>query len=267
MTVDEYIVDERPQPRAGTPRVVVTNDDGIDSPGLHALARALADEFDVVVAAPARQMSGSGTAIGRFKSDLSVEMHRIDLGGLPAFVVAGPPGLAVTAAVLGAFGEVPDLVVSGINQGMNTGHSVLHSGTVGAALTARTFKSNGLAISVAESEPWRWEVAAEIAVAAAQWVLTRPPGTTVLNINVPALPREEIRGIHWADLDDFGHFSVATADVETGRLQFQLRGSTAGLDPASDTALLAQGFVTVTPLQTVEPASFPDAEAKEVWAP
>jgi len=267
MTTEEFVVDERPQPSAVHPKVLVTNDDGIESAGLHALAIALAEDYEIVVAAPDRQMSGSGTAIGRFESDLSVSMRRARLDGLLAYVVAGPPGLAVTAAVLGAFGRPPDLVVSGINQGINTGHSVIHSGTVGGALTARTFKCHGLAVSLAESDPWEWATAVAVARSAAAWILSRTSGPMVLNINVPALPLATVRGIHWADLDDFGHFSVATADEQGERLQFKLHGSTAGLDPASDTALCAQGFVTATPLRTVEPAPFPDEEATAVWAP
>lgn len=264
---EEFVVDERQQSQAPTPRVVVTNDDGIESPGLHAVAIALAEDYDVVVAAPDGQMSGSGTAIGRFAADLSVDMRRAQFDGLVAYVVAGPPGLAVTAAALGAFGRPPDLVVSGINQGINTGHSVIHSGTVGGALTARTFKCHGLAVSLAESDPWEWPTAVAVARSAARWILGRAAGPTVLNVNVPGLPLDRVRGIHWADLDAFGHFSVATADEPGERLQFKLHGSTAGLDPASDTALCAEGFVTVTPLRTVEPAPFPDEDVTAVWAP
>ena len=155
------------------PRVIVTNDDGIDSPGLRMLAAGLADEFDVVVAAPATDMSGSGTGIGGFDPVKGVDMTTVDMGGITAYTIAGPPGLAVMAAALGAFGRFPDLVVSGINAGMNTGHSIIHSGTVGAALTARTFRSRGIAISLAQSDPWQWDTAVEVGVSAAR-VAPRP---------------------------------------------------------------------------------------------
>lgn len=123
------------------PRLLVTNDDGIDSPGLKALARSLADHVDVIVAAPSADMSGSGTGIGRFDIDAGVELTPVSIDDVPmAYSIDGPAGLAVTAAALGAFGRRPDLVVSGINAGINTGHSIIHSGTVGAARTARTFK-------------------------------------------------------------------------------------------------------------------------------
>ncbi|HSJ84197.1 MAG TPA: 5'/3'-nucleotidase SurE [Acidimicrobiia bacterium] len=248
-------------------RVIVTNDDGIDSPGLRMLAIRLAEDYDVVVAAPSSDMSGSGTGIGGFDPVTGVELTEVDMDDMTAFTIAGPPGLAVMAAALGAFGRFPDLVVSGVNAGMNTGHSIIHSGTVGAALTARTFRSRGIAISLAQSDPWRWETAVEVGVSAARWIIDRSRGPYVLNINVPGVPLSEINGIHWADLDDFGYFRVANADVEDRRLQFVVGSSSAGTDPASDTALCAKNFVTVTPLSSIEPAPFPDLDAGEIWQP
>lgn len=248
-------------------RVIVTNDDGIDSPGLRLLATRLAEDHDVVVAAPSSDMSGSGTGIGGFDPVTGVELTEVDMEDMTAFTIAGPPGLAVMAAALGAFGRFPDLVVSGVNAGMNTGHSIIHSGTVGAALTARTFRSRGIAISLAQSDPWRWETAVEVGVSAARWIIDRSRGPYVLNINVPGVPLSEVNGIHWADLDDFGYFRVANADVEDRRLQFVVGSSSAGTDPASDTALCAKNFVTVTPLSTIEPAPFPDLDAGEIWQP
>jgi 5'-nucleotidase len=248
-------------------RVIVTNDDGIDSPGLRMLATRLAEDYDVVVAAPSSDMSGSGTGIGGFDPVSGVELTEVDMGDMTAFTIAGPPGLAVMAAALGAFGRFPDLVVSGVNAGMNTGHSIIHSGTVGAALTARTFRSRGIAISLAQSDPWRWETAVEVGFSAARWIIDRSRGPYVLNINVPGVPLAEINGIHWADLDDFGYFRVANADVEDRRLQFVVGSSSAGTDPASDTALCAKNFVTVTPLSSIEPAPFPDLDAGEIWQP
>ena len=128
-------------------KVLVTNDDGIDAPGLHALARALvADGRDVVVVAPARDMSGSGAAIGQVHLDeTSTPAGSSCRGcaGVPAYAVDGAPGLCVLAARLGGFGDPPDVVMSGINPGCNTGRAVLHSGTVGAALTAANFGVRG----------------------------------------------------------------------------------------------------------------------------
>jgi 5'-nucleotidase len=247
------------------PRILVTNDDGIESAGLRALARALSAEFEVIVAAPAADMSGTGTGIGRFDHSAGVELTPIDLDFADqSFSVDGPPGLAVTAAALGAFGDMPDLVFSGINAGINTGHSIIHSGTVGAVLTARTFSMKGIAISLGQSDPWQWDTAAHFAPAAAEWMCQRKEGPDVLNINVPGLPLEDVRGVHWADLDEFGYFRVATADPEAGRLQFVVGPRTERSDPASDTVLCDDGYVTLTPLRTVEPAPFPPVDASAV---
>jgi 5'-nucleotidase len=134
-------------------RVLVTNDDGVESPGLHELAQCLAacGDHDLVIAAPDRDMSGSSAAIGQIHVDEHIDAEHVDLPGLagvPTYAVAGPPGLCVLAARLGGFGPPPDLIVSGINPGANTGRAVLHSGTVGAALTAASFGCRGLAVSL-----------------------------------------------------------------------------------------------------------------------
>lgn len=133
-------------------KVLVTNDDGVESVGLHALVRALlVSGLDVVVAAPDRDMSGSGAAIGHIHMDEHIDAKPVDLpdlAGVPAYAVDGPPGLCVLAARLGGFGPTPDLVVSGVNPGCNTGRAVLHSGTVGAALTAANFGCRGIAVSI-----------------------------------------------------------------------------------------------------------------------
>lgn len=259
------VVDETTPSTAKHPRLLLTNDDGIQSPGLRLLAERLHELYEIVVAAPARDMSGSGTGIGRFDAREGIDLKRAGWNGIEAYTVEGPPGLAVMAGALGAFGAKPDLVVSGINAGVNTGHSVLHSGTVGAVLTARTFGSHGLAVSLSYSDPWHWPTAANIAVAAAGWLLSQEQQRVVINLNVPGLPLNEIRGFKWAPLDEFGVFRVATANYESSRLQFEVGGSQAGADPDSDTALCADGFVTLTPLTTVEPAPFPATSPQEIF--
>jgi hypothetical protein len=84
---------------------------------------------------------------------------------------------------------------------------------------------------------------------------------------VPALPVEDLKGIHWADLDEFGYFRVANAQVESKKLQLQVGPSIDKSDPACDTAMCAAGYVAVTPLSSVEPAPFPDVNASEIWSP
>lgn len=118
--------------------VLITNDDGIDSAGLHALAAVAIDEgLEVVVAAPASEASGSSASVIGADHDGHVHMSRREIAGLdvPCYAVRAAPALIALIAAHGAFGDVPDAVLSGINRGANIGHAVLHSGTVGAALT------------------------------------------------------------------------------------------------------------------------------------
>ncbi|MBV9254502.1 MAG: 5'/3'-nucleotidase SurE, partial [Actinobacteria bacterium] len=121
-------------------RILVTNDDGFAAPGLHALASAMREVTDdVLLVAPLEERSGSGAAIGAIHISQRVLFQPVEISGLPgmaAYAVDGPPALAVLTAARGGFGAPPDIVVSGINPGVNTGRAVVHSGTVGAALTA-----------------------------------------------------------------------------------------------------------------------------------
>jgi len=155
------------------PRLLVTNDDGIDSVGLHVLARALVPLGDVVVVAPDSEYSGASAALGALHL-LQPEVRRAHVDGVAeAWTVNGPPGLCVMFARLGVFGAV-DLVVAGINPGANVGRAIYHSGTVGAALTARNGGTSGVAVSQAvteygvEGQGWdemiagqRWDVLAQ----------------------------------------------------------------------------------------------------------
>jgi 5'-nucleotidase len=278
-------------------KVLVTNDDGVGSPGLHALARALVDDgHDVIVVAPDREMSGSAAAIGQVHVDEGIDAERIDLprlDGVPAYAVAGPPGLCVLTARLGGFGDPPDLVVSGINPGCNTGRAVLHSGTVGAALTAANFGCRGLAVSidvsalhlheqasaaggarstiaVGDGDRARADVVessemgddpgargrlrdAAVGASAVSWLASDAPPCTVLNLNVPNLTLDRLRGARSATLAPFGtvRSSVVEAAPDGGRLQIEFRPTDTELPPDSDTAIVAQGFVSVTALSGI----------------
>ncbi len=189
-------------------RILVTNDDGIDSIGLHVLARAMLPLGEVVVGAPDSEYSGASAAFGAIWS-LHPEMHEAHIEGVDtAWAVSGPPALCVMLARLGAFGEPFDLVVSGINPGANVGRAVYHSGTVGAAVTARSGGITGVAVSQAVDvggvmgQAWdemvkglRWETAATVAAAAVQSLVSEPlPEPGCLNINVPNLELTDIAG-------------------------------------------------------------------------
>lgn len=250
-------------------RILVTNDDGIDAQGLHVLARhVVAAGHDVVVVAPSADASGSGAAIGLFHADSHIDVRRVQIRGCdaPAWALVGPPGLCALAGRLGAFGPPPELVVSGINAGLNTGRAILHSGTVGAALTAQNFGAKGLAVSVAAGEPWRWETAATIALEVLD-VLADAPPRSVLNVNVPALEREQVKGLRWARLAAFGAVRAAIAPAESdGCLQVELRATEQTLAPDTDTALCEAGYATLTTIVGIAeswPAAAPIADVTQ----
>lgn len=231
-------------------RVLVTNDDGVHAPGILALARALAKEgFDVVVAAPLHDMSGSGAALGPAHSDeVTVERLRLpDLHDVEVFGVDGPPGLAVMVGHLGAFGDPFDIVASGVNDGGNTGRSVLFSGTVGAALAAASFGMRGVAVSQPPGAPRHVEVAATVGAAAVAWALRAPPAT-VLNVNVPNRALEDIRDVRTGPLAPFGVVRTVLEGEVDGRLQLVLRDTDEDLDPGTDTMLLSRGYIVVSAL-------------------
>lgn len=189
-------------------RILVTNDDGIDSVGLHVLARAMRPHGEVVVIAPDSEYSGASAAFGAFHL-MKPEVHRVSVEGIDeAWSVSGPPALCVMFARLGAFGAPFDLVVAGINPGANVGRSVYHSGTIGAALTARNGGISGVAVSQSvigfgvEGQGWdemligqQWETAATVASAfVGGLVQDLPREPIVVNINVPNVPIVEVKG-------------------------------------------------------------------------
>ena len=221
-------------------RVLVTNDDGIGSAGLHAIARHLeADGHDVLVVAPRDDMSGSSASIGRIPENDLVDVTTVPIDGLsaPGRALDGPPGLAVIAAMFGAFGDTPDVVVSGINSGLNTGSLVLHSGTVGAALTAQNFGASALAVSLQPSDPWRWDTACGLAGDLVRWLADQAPARTVLSLNVPARSIDDVRGLRWSSLGAKGSVRVAAGDGHTGlQFEFHARESEDGTAQVTGTA-------------------------------
>jgi 5'-nucleotidase len=238
-------------------RVLVTNDDGIASAGLHLLAAALdAAGFDITVVAPNSDRSGIGAAIGLVHADQHLDVEKVEISGyehIAAYAIDGPPGLCVCAGRLGAFGDPPDIVVSGINPGCNTGRAVLHSGTVGAALTAQSFGCSALAVSVAVSDPYRFDTAARLALDVLPMLLDAP-ARSVLNLNVPALDYDDVLGVRWARLAAFGSVRAAIAGSTDGKMQFELRATGVTAPPDSDQGLVDAGYASLTTLVGVAEA-------------
>ncbi|MEM8924748.1 MAG: 5'/3'-nucleotidase SurE [Actinomycetota bacterium] len=253
------------------PRILVTNDDGIDSVGLHVLARAINHLGEVMIVAPDQEYSGAGAAIGALHI-MQPEVHVADVDGIEqAWSVNGPPALCVMFARLGAFGPLPDLIVSGINPGANVGRSVYHSGTVGAALTGRNGHIPGIAVSQSvanfgvEGQGYdemlagqKWETAATIAASATEALLAEPPPDAgVLNINVPNLELDEIAGWRWAQVGTTPPRAMAKAELEPklgheGSYKVTLTwGDENQPPPETDTGTVMEGMVAITWLSRI----------------
>ena len=276
-------------------RILVTNDDGVGAPGLAALTRALlrwtkeltaagGPSHEIVVVAPSSNFSGAGAAVGSVTDGMRIVYHRARVSGaeeVEAFGLDASPALSVIAGALGAVGPRPDLVLSGINHGVNVGRSVLHSGTVGAALTAAQLGISALAVSMrAGMQVDWWESAADLAVAFIP-VLAGAPVCTVLNLNVPSLPLHEVLGLRWARVGGAGLIRAAHGGweapnrpemegpaaaeaaqafidggpAEKGDIVLQVasplpRTGDMGLaDPSEDATLVAQGYAALTALR------------------
>ena len=230
---------------------LVTNDDGIDSPGLAVLARAAVEAgYEVLVAAPARESSGASAALQGAEEGGQLQVEARSAPGLPdgmrSLAVQAAPALIAFAAAYGAFGDKPDLLLSGVNKGPNVGNAVLHSGTVGAALAATTLGIRSVAVSVDAAEPQHWETAQKVAAHAVGWAARTPLERRTLNVNVPDVPLGELQGLRRAPLASFGavHARVEGSDERSVVLRYE--GTERVTEPDSDAGLLAQGWATAT---------------------
>jgi 5'-nucleotidase len=244
-------------------RILLTNDDGIDAPGLHSLARAVKTcGHDVVIVAPARDYSGFGAALGplHLTGQVLFEDRKIeDLLNVEAYAVDGPPALCAFSAALGGFGDKPDLLVSGINAGQNQGRAVLFSGTVGAALAACQFGVPAMAVSLQHrpDDQWYWDTAAVCAASLVQSVYEIGP-VAVLNVNVPNVRPYDVRGMRAAKLALGGMVQGTMVEKEPGALELNFERT----EPieGTDVALLREGYVT---LSLIEVARDVQGEALE----
>lgn len=246
-------------------RILVTNDDGIDSVGLHVLARAMKPFGDVVIVAPDKEYSGYGAAIGSIWL-MRPEVHEEQVDGIDeAWAVTAPPALCAMFGRLGAFGDI-DLVVSGINPGANVGRSVYHSGTVGACLTARNGGINSVAVSQSV-DSWgvegqameevldkqQWQGAADVAAIVVEQLLADlPADPVVVNINVPNRPADEMLGWRRTDVGTAPPRSMAKAKLtpkvgHDGAYHVEMAWGDALQTPESDdTGAVMAGFASVT---------------------
>jgi 5'-nucleotidase len=228
-------------------RILVSNDDGYRAPGLAALARAMAQLGDVTVVAPERNRSGASNSL---TLDYPLRVQVADNG---YFYVDGTPTDCVHLAVTGLLTQEPDLVVSGINAGANLGDDVLYSGTVAAAMEGRFLGLPAIAVSLVGQEPRHYTTAAEVAKRLVMRLRSRPlPADTILSVNVPDMPWEELAGFEATRL---GHRHKAEPVIKSqdprGRAIYWVgaAGPEEDAGPGTDFFALRHGRVSITPLQ------------------
>ena len=170
-------------------RILITNDDGINAPGIAALTRATSrwiercpegEIREAIIVAPNKNYSGMSSAVGDVFDHPSVKYKKQKIEGadnIQGYALDAPPALCAILGAVGSFNFQPDLILSGINAGANVGRSVLHSGTVGAILTGAQLGLSGLAVSTNWGENVSYEPAADIAIEVLEVLLHAPQRT------------------------------------------------------------------------------------------
>ena len=252
-------------------KILLTNDDGVMAPGIAALARSLSEwidqcppgeEREVLIVAPDRNYSGMSSAVGDVFDFPTVryERHHIDgADNIPTYGVEAPPALCAIIGALGSFAIKPDLIISGINAGANVGRSVLHSGTVGAILSGAQLGLSGLAVSVQWGQDVHYDLAARLAIEVLD-ELFHAPSRTLLNLNVPNVTREHLRGVRRGRISTAEVVIAAGPDAggeplaDKGELPLMLGaaspsvGDVSDEDAGDDGALLVAGYASLTPI-------------------
>lgn len=235
--------------------ILVTNDDGVFAPGLYALVQEMCKFGRVSILAPDRNWSGGGH-VKTLDRALRIEEVRL-ADGIRAFASDGAPSDCVALATLGFFQEPIDLVVSGINAGANLGHDVTYSGTVTAAMEAVIAGVPGIAVSLETREGYIGEIdygpAARAAGRVVRQVLENDlPHEILFNVNVPLLSEDQIQGIRltWQGLRVYRSRLDKRIDPR-GKPYYWIGGDapTGIPEDGTDVGALAEGFISVTPLQ------------------
>lgn len=234
-------------------RILVTNDDGIRAPGILALARKLTGLGQVLVVAPSKQQSATGHGITIVDP---IRVRQVNIEGIgEAWAVGGTPADCVKLAVQELAKEQCSLVVSGINNGPNLGTDVLYSGTVSAAIEGAILGIPSMAVSLGAFDYAGYETAADIALAVAKRLFTNRkeiPPDTLLNVNVPAVERERIRGFRVTRLGEREYDNVFDRRVDPrGNIYYWLKGEL--IPPRSsdieiDAVAVEEGYVSISPI-------------------
>lgn len=235
-------------------RILVSNDDGIHSPGLFALKCALEREgHEVTVCAPHRPRSAASHAITMHKP---LRLHEFTFpDGGKGYSGSGTPADCATLGLAELMNNRADLVVSGINHGANLGWDVIYSGTVAAAMEASILGFPSIAVSIASyDDNLYWDTAANFV---AQTLVPKIaanglPPFTLLNVNAPNLPADQIRGVRLAVQGDRHYVDRIEKRIDpAGRAYYWLSGHLLDGDPPADadTRAVAEGYIAITPIQ------------------
>ena len=243
-------------------RILVSNDDGYRSTGIGTLAAALAERAEVTVVAPERDRSGASNSL---TLDWPVRVQEASPG---VYGVEGTPTDCVHLAITGLLKALPDMVVSGINAGGNLGDDVLYSGTVAAAMEGRTLGLPAIAISLVGSNPRHYDTAAEVARRLMDRLHNEPlPADTILNVNVPDRPWDEIGGIEATRLGQRHRAEAAIHDLDPkGRSIYWIGppGAEQDAGPGTDFDAINRGYVSVTPIE-VDLTRYPALDQDAGW--
>jgi len=228
-------------------RILLSNDDGYQAPGLRLLADALADLADVIVVAPDRNRSGASNSL-TLDTPLRVEQVESNI-----YFVNGTPTDCVHVAITGLLDNEPDMLISGINHGANLGDDVLYSGTVAAAMEGRFLKLPAVAVSLVLEHGHHFDTAVTIVKRIVRRMKNDPlPGDTILNINIPDRHADAIQGVEVTRLG-FRHRSepvVPARDPKNRPVYWLgLAGAEQDAGPGTDFHAVANDFVSVTPIK------------------
>ncbi|KTD67663.1 Acid phosphatase SurE (Stationary phase survival protein) [Legionella santicrucis] len=227
-------------------RVLISNDDGVFAPGINILAKELSTFVDIEVVAPDRNRSGASNSLTLSQP---IKVKKLENG---YYSVEGTPTDCVHLAVTGFLNSEIDMVVSGINEGGNLGDDILYSGTVAAAMEGRYLGLPALAISMVGHDIQYYETAAIIAKQLVmQLSIHRLPSQTILNVNIPNLPLDKIKGLQVTRLGTRHGAEPVVKDTDPrGRPIYWigLPGAEADAGPGTDFYAINEGYVSVTPL-------------------
>lgn len=232
-------------------RLLLTNDDGVYAQGLHALAKELEKDYELLIVAPEDQRSATSHAITITKP---IIVKKVDLPEIKseAYSVSGTPADCVRVALEKLANGKIDMVFSGTNMGVNLGADVLYSGTVSAAIEANIYGVPSIAVSAElKDEKGYYEVAAKYA----KYVLEKAKENfirdkIILSINVPCLEEEKVKGIKVCKIGGVVYdYYFMENDNDNGDIRMQIKGrKDVKLKEGTDRYYLKEGYVTVTPL-------------------